>query len=424
MTTIEINELQEKIVKHQFANGLTAYIITMEHLTKMEASYQVSYGSIDQQYEVDGTLFDDPAGIAHYLEHLMFAHPNGDYLNFFSELGSSPNAYTTFDHTCYYVTAPDNYGQNLKLLLEMCQRLDINDEIVEKERGIITEEIEMYNARPAFKVQHEMFAQTLAENNYAVDIAGSVDSIKEINVETLARIFELFYAPNNCRLFVCSPLAAEDVIELIDSANQMKASNGQITRKVVDYKLFGQKEAIEHKLPIAELNQPLTMFSIKMRRAQTEYEKIAYEVCADIIQKHLFSEISLNYNQAIENGQIDDSFSIYNYQNGDINIFVGRILGDDVTALKSFVEEQLTSRLEPTIIKALVNGKIGEEIRVFGDAESSIDIISDLLLRGIEIPNYYQYLYTTPIDEFVEICTELLENYQLTFITAIGGTDV
>jgi len=136
--------LQQELVYHTCKNGLKLIILPSSEADQM-ALYVTKYGSIHSNYTVNGQTFNDPKGVAHFLEHLMFNKADGDSFTKFTKLGANSNAYTSFNHTAYLFKAVDNFLPNLAILLSMVQTPYFPTAHIKKEIGIIEQEIEMYN---------------------------------------------------------------------------------------------------------------------------------------------------------------------------------------------------------------------------------------------------------------------------------------
>ncbi len=183
-----IEKINKQIEHYTLSNGLQLYIHNNAEYNRMYANYAVNYGSIDTEYKIDGKLYTDPMGIAHYLEHLMFADGDLDFFDEFSNLGANANAYTSFDQTSYIFSTSSEYHKCLQILIEMVQTLNVSKERVLDEYGVIKEEIEMYASNPNHKLVNNTFNATCT-SNYQNDIAGSLESIAKIDIEDIKRLF-------------------------------------------------------------------------------------------------------------------------------------------------------------------------------------------------------------------------------------------
>ena len=184
MQIIENTEVKEKLYTEKLENGLTIMIIPKTGVRKKYVMWATHYGSIDNKFIIPGedTITEVPDGIAHYLEHKMFEQENGrNSLDVLSSLGVNANAYTTTNYTTYLFEATDNFYEALDELMDYVQHPYFTDENVEKERGIISQEINMYDDEPEWVVYMNALKSMYKVNPIRIDIAGTVESIKKID---------------------------------------------------------------------------------------------------------------------------------------------------------------------------------------------------------------------------------------------------
>jgi hypothetical protein len=170
-----------------------------ESESKKYAAFATHYGSINNRFVVPGENEETsvPDGIAHFLEHKLFEQKDGSIMDKFSQLGSSPNAYTSFAQTVYLFSCTDKFDENFSLLLDFVQNPYLTDESVEKEKGIIAQEIKMYEDDPGWRVFFNLLEAFYKNNPVRIDIAGTVESIGKINKEVLYKCYNTFYHPSN-----------------------------------------------------------------------------------------------------------------------------------------------------------------------------------------------------------------------------------
>lgn len=194
-------------------NGLTVRVHTMPGFTGVHAVYGTKFGSIDRAFALDGKRVDLPAGIAHFLEHKMFENEEGDAFTLYARTGASANAYTSFDKTCYIFTASGNVAENLDILLGFVSRPYFTAATVEKEQGIIGQEIKMYDDSPDWRLLNALFRCLYNAHPLRDDIAGTVDSIAELTPQLLYSCTRAFYAPSNMVLSVAGRITLEQAVE-------------------------------------------------------------------------------------------------------------------------------------------------------------------------------------------------------------------
>lgn len=192
-------------------NGLTLLVHPMPGFSSVHAVYATNFGSIDRAFSMDGKTYELPAGIAHFLEHKMFESEQGDAFSLYAQTGASANAYTSFDKTCYIFTASSRIDENLDILLGFVSQPYFTKQTVEKEQGIIGQEIKMYDDSPEWRLIFGMYESLYKTHSLRDDIAGTVESIAEITPELLYACTDAFYRPQNMVLAVAGNVTMEQV---------------------------------------------------------------------------------------------------------------------------------------------------------------------------------------------------------------------
>ncbi len=384
---MKINKLNEEFKVLTLSNGLTVYLYHNPEFTSMYANYTVDFGSIDTNYQFLDNEYSDPQGIAHYLEHLMFADGTNDYFDYFSKLGASSNAYTSFSQTSYLFSASSNYQQNLKYLIEMVQSLNVDQARVEDEFGVIKEEIEMYNSKPNFILQNMIFSST-CNTNYRHDIAGSVESIQEISFDHIKRLFDIFYAPSNATLFIASNQEfTADYLESIQLITELKPR--PVQEREVESPIVNSK--FDHKYSNVA-SEAQMMISSKLAVAKDTVEMVLADIAFEIFSVWLTSDLNPNYGQAIDDGIINETFTGYHMLDRTISMLVFKMRGQDSQSVVNYIEQQVET-LSLEMIDVIKRKKIGSEIRLFNNPENICEYGLDLILRGIDMNDYFDYLY-------------------------------
>lgn len=400
-----INKLNEEIKFYTLSNGLKVYLYHNPEFTSMYANYTVDFGSIDTNYKFEGIDYSDPKGIAHYLEHLMFADGDQDYFDYFSKLGASSNAYTSFNQTSYLFSSSSNYEQNLKYLIEMVQTLNINQTRVESEFGVIKEEIEMYNSKPNFILQNMIFGSTFT-SNYKYDIAGSVQSIAEISFDHIKRLFEMFYAPSNATLFIASNQKVD--IEFLESIQKITENkpHPKHQRQVEELKVNSKYDYSYSDVA----SDPQTMLSLKFPTSSQIEEVVLADIAFEIISIWLTSDLNPNYSKAIEDEIINETFNGYHMTDKTLNVMVFKMRGDNTDDIIKYIDKQALS-ITDEMIEIIKRKKIGSEIRLFNSPENICEYGLDLVLRDIDINQYFDYLYEVDSQNIKSYINEMMAKH-------------
>ena len=205
----------ETLYTAELPNGLRTCVVPKKGFATCFAALAANYGGDDRRFELDGVSVDTPAGVAHFLEHKMFDLPDGDSaMNLLSENGAEPNAFTSGSMTCYYFQCTQGFEENLRLLLHFVSTPYFTPETVQKEQGIIAQEILMGEDNPGMAIYYQLLRQLYAHHPQRERVAGTVESIAEISDRTLYDCHRAFYAPSNMALCVAGDVEPEKIYEL------------------------------------------------------------------------------------------------------------------------------------------------------------------------------------------------------------------
>lgn len=213
-------------VKH--SSGLDIYISEMTGFSNVHALFGTKYGSVNTMFR---TSADDgyttvPEGIAHFLEHKLFENEECGVFELYAKTGASCNAFTSFDKTCYLFSCSGNYTENLRILLDFVQNPYFTKENVEKEQGIIGQEIQMTNDNPDWRVFFNMLKAMYHSHPVRIDIAGTIESIAEIDADLLYKCYNTFYNLNNMVLSIAGNVNADEVLAICDELLKPCEDNG------------------------------------------------------------------------------------------------------------------------------------------------------------------------------------------------------
>lgn len=203
-------------VKHD--SGLDIYICEMKGFSSVEALFGTKYGSINTMFKMcdDKDYTVVPEGIAHFLEHKLFENEDSDVFELYAKTGANGNAYTSFDRTCYLFSCSKNYQESLKILLDFVQKPYFTKENVDKEQGIIGQEIQMTNDNPEWRVFFNMLRCMYHNHPVKIDIAGTIESIAQIDADLLYKCYNTFYNLNNMVLSIAGNINADEVLAICD----------------------------------------------------------------------------------------------------------------------------------------------------------------------------------------------------------------
>ncbi len=307
MTRRDFPALAESFYETRLDNGLLVRVTPKPDFAKTYAFFAANYGSIDTSFFWNGERCQTADGVAHYLEHKMFDMPEGSVMPAFTRLGGSPNAFTGYAMTAYYVECTQNWRENLELLLRFVSTPYFTAESVEKERGIIEQEIHMYEDNADSRMYENLFQALYAHHPLRAKIAGTVESIQAVTPEMLTLCHRAFYDPANMMLCAVGPVDPEGVLEIARSVLPAR-SGGELRR---DYgppeRPAGGQKRVEARMEVAmpgfTLGFPCT------DGGGGGGNVLRRELAGDLAMELLCGESSALYTRLYEQGLIDADFS-------------------------------------------------------------------------------------------------------------------
>ena len=284
MKIVESSKIKEKAYIEKLENGMTLIIIPRKNTKKKYVIWGTHFGSVDNHFIMPQTGEEVfiPDGVAHFLEHKMFEQSNGtNSLDTLMALGIDANAYTTNDHTAYLFECTEHFYEGLDELMDYVQNPYFTDENVEKEKGIIGQEINMYDDDPGWQLYMNALDCMYKENPIKIDIAGTIESISKITPDILYKCYNTFYHPSNMTMAICGDFEPEEIAKELKKRLIPKENQGEIKR------IYPEKEeTINQKEKIVQMEVSIPMFMIGYKDIENSKE--------NRIQKHIAIEILLN----------------------------------------------------------------------------------------------------------------------------------
>jgi predicted Zn-dependent peptidase len=319
MEKITFDQLQEELYYEKLKNGLDVYILPKQGFNKTYATFTTKYGSIDNHFLPPGKENDVkvPDGIAHFLEHKLFEKEDGDVFQQFSKQGASANAFTSFTRTAYLFSSTSNVEKNLETLIDFVQAPYFTEKTVEKEKGIIGQEITMYDDNPDWRLYFGLIQNMYKNHPVKIDIAGTIESISHITKDMLYECYETFYHPSNMLLFIVGPVDQEQMMKMVRD-NQDRKDYKELPE--IKRKFEEEPVAVAEKKQILEMNVQTSkcLVGIKAPHAnQTGKEMLKKELSLNVMLDILFGKSSDHYSSLYNEGLIDETFSFdYTEENG------------------------------------------------------------------------------------------------------------
>lgn len=335
-------------VKHK--SGLDIYICEMPGFSSIEALFGTKYGSVNTQFKTAGDkdYTTVPMGIAHFLEHKLFENEECGVFELYAKTGASANAYTSFDKTCYLFSCSKNYEENLHILLDFVQKPYFTQESVDKEQGIIGQEIQMTNDNPEWRVFFNMLGAMYHNHPVKIDIAGTAESIAQIDAELLYKCYDTFYNLNNMTLSIAGNISADKVLEICDEMLRPCEDKGLETVFPDEPETIVESEVYE-KQPVGA---SIFHYGCKCVPCDGD-ERLKKTMAASVAGSILTDASSEMYNRLLNEGIINSTFGSEVFCGDGFFTLIFSGESSDPKAVKKALSEE---------ISRLVREKIDEKI--------------------------------------------------------------
>ena len=297
--------LGETIYRKQLENGLTVVVVPRPGFQKKLVYFATHYGAIHTRFFRNGCEETAPAGVAHYLEHKLFDMPQGEVSAVFAARGANPNAFTSYDMTAYHFSCTEHFEENLALLVEFVLTPYFTEESVEKEQGIIAQEIDMTADTPENRVFEMLMEAMYSHHPIRVPILGTRETIGRITPQVLHDCHSAFYTPDNMILCVVGDVDMEQVCRIVSEA--MPEDPGTAARRVESYPepMTCDTHYVSEAMEVA---MPMFQLGFKCESAGAGENAVRAEMVGDLAAEALFGESSQLYQRLYEQGLIDSSF--------------------------------------------------------------------------------------------------------------------
>lgn len=384
MKTIEFKQLDETLYYEKLENGLDVYILPKKGFSKTFVTFTTKYGSVDRTFvPIGGTeSITVPDGIAHFLEHKMFEKEDGDVFQKFSEFGASANAFTSFTRTAYLFSSTNNIYNSTETLLNFVQEPYFTEATVNKEKGIIGQEITMYDDQPDWRLYFGTIENMYHNHPVKIDIAGTIESIDGITADYLYTCYNTFYHPSNMLLFVIGAVDPNEMMTFIRD-NQDKKEFPEPTPIQRFFDQEPTEAAIKERELRMDVQKPKVYIGLKAKETNLSgRDMLKHELSVQIALELIFGRTSKFYESVYDNGLIDETYAFdFTLEKG----FGFAMIGSDSTdpaALEKAIKEELAkydgdAHFESTDLERVKRKKIGFFLR----ALNSIEFIANQFTR-------------------------------------------
>lgn len=305
-------EFNRSVYRETLANGLQVQLLPMAGFNKAYAIMTTNFGSIDNHfipYQATEPV-QVPDGVAHFLEHKLFEKEDHDAFDLFGKLGADSNAFTSFTQTSYLFSTTSRLKENLAILLDFVQDPYFTTQTVQKEQGIIGQEIQMYDDDPNWRLYLGMLGNLYPHDPMHIDIAGTVDSISQITPAILMTCYQTFYQPSNMSLLVAGKLEPAAVMEWVKENQAQKQFAAQVPpRRLFELHDPSGQDVIPFRSLTMNVSRPKIMVGLRgIKQFSAGRDRLRYKLAIDLLLDMLFDDTSDNYLRLYDQGVIDDSF--------------------------------------------------------------------------------------------------------------------
>ena len=423
MNRIEYKQFKEVFYEDTCDNGLKVVVWHKPLFKSTSCLFGTPFGSFDLQQKTDNDeYYRFKSGIAHFLEHKLFESEEGDILSKFSELGANVNAFTSYQETAYYFnTSDEDIETPLNLLMDFVQDLSITEESVEKEKGIITQELMMYLQNPDSRLYFESFKSMYHSNPLKEDIGGSPESVALITKEELEECYNLNYHPANMTLIIVTPMDPERIFKIVKE-NQSKKTfdkfNG-ITRLYSKEPEYVVEEIKEINMDISETKCSL---GIKLPVIKnSDEERVKKDWALNFSLEAYFSSMNPKYQNWLDEKKITPYFNVMEDIGREHSFILFTDNHENPKEFKDFVLKEL-NRFKNTYIsekdlKTLKNRTLGQLLRGFNNLESiSVGYFRDSI-NGVSSFSSLNIVQNLSVDDCMNEIKDLdFSNNSLTII--------
>lgn len=394
----------ETVLRTTLANGLRLFVVPKPYHRKRYAFFTTRYGGMDMRFRQNGAWVDTPAGIAHYLEHKMFDTAEGNALQELSQNGAEPNAFTANAMTAYYFDCTEHFTESLRILLSFVTVPYFTAESVEKERGIIAQEIRMVEDTPDWRVYTNLLKSLYRSSPARVPIAGTVESIAEITPETLYACHRAFYDCGNMALVIVGDVDADEVAAAAEEL--VPPSCGEEIER--DYGSEALTVAHARQCEAMEVSMPQFLVGFKCPPVSGGEALMRQDVIADLACDILLGDSSPLYERLYDAGLINGSFgggfdqlpgAAYLYAGGDSKepeAVVRAILDEAQRLAREGVDEAFFERLR--------RASFGSTLRALNSFENIAVSLADGCFRGFDpflFPEVYDSVTRADVEQFL-----------------------
>ncbi len=408
----------ETVYYEKLASGLEVYVMPKEQFSKKYAFFGTRYGGMSNHFEVDGQKIQMPEGIAHFLEHQIFEDSDESTFEKFEKIGANVNAYTSSISTVYYFDTVDHFEKGLEYLMDCVQHTSIDAETVEKEKGIIVQEINMYKDELDWELTMNLYEGMYQKHPIKNDIAGTEESVNSITAEQILACFDYFYSPENMVMFVYGDVDPEKVIRQVDAQQTEAFKHKKTCPKIIfpeePYGVTNKSIRVHREVP-----KDRFLMGFKSGMTFDEVTREKYVAALRIANDLIFGKSSAFYDEAMQLGLITESI--------DMDIQIGNGFAFAAYGAESSRIHDLQELIRKTLAKAIETGirqedfirnkrkLLGRMLISFNSLQALANNFTYHKMKRGDLFSYVEILQTLTFEDVNEALSHFydLDNYTL-----------
>lgn len=350
------------------------------------AQLGVRFGSVHRKFTADGQTVTLPAGTAHFLEHKLYENADGDAVTQYTRLGASDNAYTAFDRTVYYFSAQQHFAEALTLLLDFVQNPYFTEESLAKERPIIAQEICEYaldspDDRIFFLLTEGMFHR----HPVRCDVAGTLDSIREITPELLYRCHRAFYQPSDLVLCCAGNVTAGEVLEIAGRAVKSRPPVRTVLQPVREPETVRRTE-VREKMTVSK-----PQFAVGFKSPPVTGETLLRQtLLGELVLDCIAGQSSPLNQRLLSEGLINDTFSVSAFTGESWFVLMAEGESDAPEQVRDALLTEIvrvqSEGLDEKRFAALKRAAFGDAILSVNSPAAAAEAMTDALIRRLGSP--------------------------------------
>ncbi len=405
MNKAEYPRIGETVYSETLENGLRVAVVPKPGYRKRYAFFATRYGGMDMRFKLGDTWHDTPAGIAHYLEHKMFDTAEGDAMQALTQNGADPNAFTANSMTAYYFDCTEHFEENLRILLSFVSVPYFTQASVDKERGIISQEIRMTEDTPDWRVYKNLLGCLYRVSPVRVPIAGTVESIKEITPETLYACHKAFYAPSNMLLCVVGDVDADAVAAL--ALEVLPTERGEVIER--DYGAAEDADVFQKSVTFPmEIATPQFLVGFKCPDAGGGDALLRQSLIGSMAVDVLLGDSSRLYMRLYDEGLINGSFGgDFDQLPGLSYFYAGGECKEPETVAQAIMDEAARlarEGVDEAFYRQIRRASFGASLRALNSFENIAVGMADGCFRGFDpyrFPEVYDSIGKADVEDFL-----------------------